>query len=316
MYIVNLKYKDIEPLEGFERQKKAEQVHKQSDEHLRDSIKNVGMKEPLTVMKLGGRYFLIDGYRRFKILKELHTIGELPDSVDLSSLPAVVHEGTSPEVLRYMLDIRQDIPYTLQAEWIKRLIDDHGKTRKEIAQFYGISPASIENWLVLLKCIPEVKKAVDKGQFPMSAGKIFSTLKNKGQEVLYNRLKNFTRATRDRINREAGRIPKSLFNIPDKEKRRQIAKSLIETKTGYVHEDRTELKVRKKMVMDDIVVAEKERDYLERNVKFYSDTIREYVGMAEIWLRSAEVKNYITSNYPKSFTDISDIIYVELGKKI
>ena len=312
----NISIKDIKFFKDFERQKKAEQVPKQSDEFLRDSIKNVGMKEPLTVLKFGEGYLLVDGYRRYRALQDLHSIRELPGSIDLNSLPAIVHEDGSPEVLRYMLDIRQDLSYSLQAIYIKKLLEDHGKTKKEIAQLYGISPASIENWLVILKCIPEVQKAIDKGQFPMSAGKIFTTLKEEGQEKLFERLKNYTKVTRDRINREANRIPKNLFNIPDKTKRREIAKSLIKTKTGYVHENRTELKVRKKAVMDDIVVAEKERVYLEREVKFYSDTIREHVNIMEIWLRSEPIKNYIASNYPKPFSDIREIIHVELGKKI
>lgn len=312
--LINIK--NIELLPEFIRQKKADEVPKQSDEYLRDSLKNVGMKEPLTVLRVGERYILIDGYRRLKAIEDLYKIGELHDSIDLTSLPVVVHENISPVVARYMVDIRQDIPYTLRALYIRKLMDEHGKTRKEIAQLYGISPPSIENWLVILRCIPAVQKAIDKDRFPMSAGKIFSTITEEGQEILYNRFKNYSKVTREKINREANRLSKSFFNIPDKQKRREIAKSLIEKKTGYVHENRTELKVRKRMVMDDIVVAEKEHLYLEREVKFYSDIIREYVSVVEIWLRSSDIKDYIASNYPKSFSDISDIIYVELGKKI
>lgn len=313
---MRINIKDVELLPEFIRQKKADEVPKQSDEYLRDSLKNVGMKEPLTVIKLEGKYLLIDGYRRLKAIEQLGGIGELHDSIDITSLPAVVHEDISPMVARYMVDIRQDLLYSLRATYIKRLIDDHGKTRKDIAKLYGISPPSIENWLVILRCIPEVRKAIDKGQLPMSAGKIFSTIKDKGQQILYNRLKNYSKVTRDRINREAKRIAKSLFNIPDAQKRKRIAQSLIEKKTGYVHENRTELKVRKKMVMDDIVVAEKEYAYLERQVKFYTDTVHNYVSLVEIWFRWEDVKKYVVSNYSRSFSDISDVIYVELGRKV
>jgi len=316
MRMKGINIKDVELLPEFVRQKKADRVSKQSDEYLRDSIKNVGMKEPLTVLNLGKRYLLVDGYRRLKAIKDLSEIGELHDSIDVNSLPAIVHDDISPMVARYMVDIRQDIPYTLRAIFIKKLLDEHGKTRKEIAQLYGISPPSIENWLVILRCIPIVQKAIDNGRFPMSAGKIFSTLREKGQEILYNKLRHYSEVPRARINQEANRISKSLFNIPEKQKRKEIAKSLIEKKTGYVHEDRTELRVRKKIIMDDIVVAEKEHAYLEREVKFYSDTVRKYVSMVEIWSRSSDIKNYIASNYPKSFSDISEIIYIELGKRI
>ncbi|MBL7132250.1 MAG: ParB N-terminal domain-containing protein [Candidatus Omnitrophica bacterium] len=313
---MHINIKDIKLLPNLIRQKKAEQVPKQSDEYLRDSIKNVGMKEPITVLRLGEYFLLVDGYRRLKAIKQLHSIGELHESVDLKAIPAVIHDDGSPEVLRYMLDIRQDIPYSLQAEYIKILIENHGKTKKEIAQLYGISPASIENWMVILKCISEVQRAIDKGRLPMSAGKIFSTLKEKGQQLLCDRLKDYTKVTRDRINREARRISKTLYNIPDREERRKLASALINKKKGHVHEDRTELRVRKRIVMDDIVVAEKEHDYLERQVKFYSDAIREYVTIMEIWLRSASIKNYLETNYPKPFGDIAEIIHVELGRKI
>ncbi len=326
---MHINIKDIELLPNLIRQKKAEQTANQSDEYLRDSIKNVGMTEPLTILKLNNRFLLVDGYRRLKAIKQLHSIGELHESVNLESLPAVVHENGSPEVLRYMLDIRQDIPYSLQAEYIKKLIEDHGKTKKEIAQLYGLSPASVENWLVILKCISAVQKAIDEGRLPMSAGKVFSTLKEKGQQLLYERLKSYakvtrdginlkshTKVTRDIINREAKHLPKALFNIPDKERRFKLASALIRKKTGYVHEDRTELKVKKRMVMDDIVVAEKEHSYLERQAKYYSDSVREYVNIMEIWLRSNNIKDYLATNYPKPFTDIAEIIHVELGKKI
>jgi len=214
-----------------------------------------------------------------------------------------------------MVDIRQDIPYSLRAFYIKELIDKHRKKKKQIAQLYGISPPSIENWLVISRCIKVVQEAIDNNEYPMSAGKIFSTLTKKGQEILYDKLKKYPTVTRDRINSEANRLSDSLFTIPDKERRRDIAGSLIEKKRGHVHKDRTELKV-KKMVMDDLAVAEKEFDYFERQVKFYSNTVLEYASVVEIWLRTSDIKNYIESNYPRIFSDICDIISHELGVRV
>ena len=63
---MHINIKDIELLPNLIRQKKAEQTANQSDEYLRDSIKNVGMKEPLTILKLDDRFLLVDGYRRLK----------------------------------------------------------------------------------------------------------------------------------------------------------------------------------------------------------------------------------------------------------
>lgn len=298
------------------RQKKAENVSKQSGEYLRDSLKNVGMKEPLSVVKMGERYLLVDGYRRLRAIEDLHRIGELHDSIDLSSLPALVHENISPAVARFMVDIRQDIPYSLRAHYIRRLMKDHGRTKDEIAKLYGISTVSIKNWLVILRCVPNVQKAIDRNRYPMTAAMIFCALTEKGQENLHERLRKYQKVTRETVNREASRLPKALFRIPDKLKRKKIAKSLIEKRKGYVNEDRTELRVRKKRVMDDIVVAEKEHAYLQQEVKSYSNVIREYATVAEIWLRTTEIRQYIENNYPRYLHDISEIISIELGTSV
>lgn len=309
--------KDIEHIHDFERQKKANKVHKQSDEYLRDSIKNVGMKEPLTVVKLGNRFLLIDGYRRLKAIEDLSRIEELHVSIDLTALPVVVHNKISPHIARYMTDIRQDIPYTMRAHFIKELKEKYGTTLKDIAHLYGKTAPSVENWLHILRTIPKVQKDIDSGRLPMTSAKVFATLKEEGQRRLYNRLQQYKkRVSRNTINREIRRIPKSMFNIPDKQKRKEMAKALIEKRTGYIHEDRTELKLRKKMVMDDIVVAVQELDYLERQIKSYYDTIRKYVNVADVWFRTTEIKKYIETNYSDKASKMKQIIYVELGKRI
>lgn len=308
--------KHIEELPEFIRRKKARGVPKQSDEYLRDSIKNAGMKEPLTLLKREKGYILVKGYRRLKAIRELQGIGELPRSVDPSSLPAVVHDKVSPSVLRYMVDLRQDIPYSLRAHYIRRLVQEHNKKKSEIAQLYGVCAPSIENWLVIARCIPEVQKAIDSKRYPMSAGKIFSTLTKEGQRVLQAKLRDYDGVTRDRINTEARGLSKSHYNIPDRDKRKSMAKSLISAKTGLVHTNRTELRVKRKMVMDDIVVAEKELQLLERQVKFYSDTNRRYASVLEIWLRTNEIRDHIKSNYPEILSDISEIVLLELGVKV
>lgn len=311
---INIKNIVVEP--ALIRQKKAESIPKLSNEYLRDSLKNVGMKEPLSVVKVGERYLLIDGYRRLSAIQDLDRIGELHESIDPSSLPAIVHKNISPAVARFMVDIRQDIPYSVRAFYIRKLMNDYGSTKAEIARLYGISAASIKNWLVILRCVSSVQKAIDQNLYPMTAAMVFSAITDKGQETLQRRLKKYPKVTREIVNKEADRLAKSLFRIPDRLKRKEMAKSLIQKRKSNFHKDRTELRVRKKRVMYNIVVAEKEHTYLQREVKSYTDVIREYVSIAAIWLRTGRIKQYLQDNYPEYFSDINDIVSVELGEVV
>lgn len=75
---------------------------------LKDSVNRYGIKNPLIVDKVGNKYILIDGERRFKVaedlgLKEVPVIVEEPKS-ETERLIEQFHMKSSPEMMKRNLN--------------------------------------------------------------------------------------------------------------------------------------------------------------------------------------------------------------------
>lgn len=152
---------DIHPDRGQPRQRFDE--HKL--EELAESIKSVGVLEPLLVRKRpAGGYALIAGERRWRAAQKAG-LREVPIVVrDLES--AAAFEAALVENLQ-----REDLNAVEIARAFQRLIDEHGHTQESIAHKLGKDRSTIANALRLLKLPPSVLEHIESGALSEGHGR-------------------------------------------------------------------------------------------------------------------------------------------------
>lgn len=122
-------------------------------EELTRSIKEMGVIQPIVVRKVGDKYEIVAGERRFRASQK----------AGLTYVPAVVREFTDRELAEVALVEnlqRADLNYFEEAEGYQRLIKDFSLTQEEIAQRVGKSQPTIANKLRLLKLDPLVRENI------------------------------------------------------------------------------------------------------------------------------------------------------------
>lgn len=120
---------------------------------LAESIQKVGIIQPLTVRKNGGRYQLISGERRLRAARQ----------AGLKEVPAYLREADS-QSMRVMALVeniqRSDLNAIEVAEGYQELIDAAGCSHEELASYVGKSRASITNSLRLLRLPKMIQQAI------------------------------------------------------------------------------------------------------------------------------------------------------------
>lgn len=128
---------------------------------LADSIRELGVLQPLLVRPSGDEFELIAGERRLRAAKR----------ANLTEVPVVVRTvedvGSLEQALVENLH-RQDLNPLEEAAAYQQLIEDFGYTQEQVAQRVGRSRASVANLLRLFQLTPAVQKLV--GEQLLSAG--------------------------------------------------------------------------------------------------------------------------------------------------
>ncbi|MBU6215019.1 MAG: ParB/RepB/Spo0J family partition protein [Acidobacteria bacterium] len=128
---------------------------------LADSIRELGVLQPLLVRPSGDQFELIAGERRLRAAKR----------ANLTEVPVVVRTvedvGSLEQALVENLH-RQDLNPLEEAAAYQQLIEDFGYTQEQVAQRVGRSRASVANLLRLFQLTPAVQKLV--GEQLLSAG--------------------------------------------------------------------------------------------------------------------------------------------------
>lgn len=145
------------------------QPRKQFDEEaldeLADSIRQLGVIQPVTVKKtVDGKYILISGERRWRAAQR----------ADLKTLPAYIRE-VDDENLHAMALVeniqRQDLNAIEIALGMQRLIDECHLTQDALSEKVGKKRSSVSNYLRLLKLPDEVQLALKEGLISMGHAK-------------------------------------------------------------------------------------------------------------------------------------------------
>jgi ParB family transcriptional regulator, chromosome partitioning protein len=130
-------------------------------EGLIDSVKEIGVLQPILVRAADDGYVLIAGERRWRAAKR----------AGLPTIPAVVRtvddEGSLEQALVENLH-RQDLNALEEAAAYQQLIEDFGLTQEQVAKRVGKSRSAVANHLRLFQLPPAVQKLVGEGL--LSAG--------------------------------------------------------------------------------------------------------------------------------------------------
>ncbi len=125
-------------------------------EELSESIREMGIIQPLIVRKIGSSYELIAGERRLRAAQ----------SVGITHVPALVKQYTDQEVAQATLieNIqREDLNVIEEAAAYDQLLTDFNLTQEELARRIGKSQSTIANKRRLLKLADEVKEMIGSG---------------------------------------------------------------------------------------------------------------------------------------------------------
>ena len=149
-----------QPRSNFDEQALAE---------LADSIRQLGIIQPITVRKIGLRYQIISGERRFKAAK----------AAGLETIPAYIKETDDQGMLEMAIveNIqREDLDAIEVALSFQRLIDECHLTQETMADKVGKKRATVTNYLRLLKLPAEIQVCIRDGKISMGHAKAILSL--------------------------------------------------------------------------------------------------------------------------------------------
>ncbi len=141
------------------------QFDEEALDELADSIRQLGVIQPVTVRKSdNSKYIIISGERRWRAAQR----------ADLKTLPAYIRE-VDDETLYAMALVeniqRQDLNAIEIALGMQRLIDECHLTQDVLSERVGKKRSSISNYLRLLKLPDEVQLALKEGLISMGHAK-------------------------------------------------------------------------------------------------------------------------------------------------
>ncbi len=146
---VKIKLSKIEP----DREQPRTNFKEDELNELADSIKNLGLIEPITVQKIGTGYEIVTGERRWRAAK----------IAGLTEIPCIVRKYSKEEKLLIQLveNIqREELDPIEEAKTYRRIIDEYKYTQDELSEKIGKSRTAITNTMRLLKLDERVQKMI------------------------------------------------------------------------------------------------------------------------------------------------------------
>ncbi|MBA5247634.1 ParB/RepB/Spo0J family partition protein [Marnyiella aurantia] len=151
---------------------------------LAQSIRNLGVIQPITVRKEGGKFEIISGERRYRASK----------IAGLASIPAYIRLVNDQELLEMALveNIqREDLDAIEVALTYQRLLDEIGLTQESLSQRVGKERSTITNSIRLLRLTPEVQNAIRSGEISAGHGRAIISLEDpESQNILFRKIVN------------------------------------------------------------------------------------------------------------------------------
>ena len=180
---------------------------------LAESIKSLGIIQPITLRKDGPKFEIISGERRYRASK----------IAGLDTIPAYIRLVNDQELLEMALveNIqREDLDPIEVALTYQRLLDEVGMTQENLSQRVGKERSTITNSVRLLKLSPDIQKGVRSGQISAGHGRAIMGLDSEEKRQIL-----FDRIIKEQLNvRQAEQLASLMKNTQDTEK---VAKQSI-----------------------------------------------------------------------------------------
>lgn len=149
---------------------------------LAQSIKNLGVIQPITLRKDAEKFEIISGERRFRASK----------IAGLKSIPAYIRLVNDQELLEMALveNIqREDLDAIEVALTYQRLLDEIGMTQENLSQRVGKERSTITNSIRLLRLSPDVQNAIRSGEISAGHGRAIISLEDtENQNLLFKKI--------------------------------------------------------------------------------------------------------------------------------
>lgn len=149
---------------------------------LAQSIKSLGVIQPITLRKDGEKFEIISGERRFRASK----------IAGLKSVPAYIRLVNDQELLEMALveNIqREDLDAIEVALTYQRLLEEIGLTQENLSQRVGKERSTITNSIRLLRLNPVVQDAIRSSEISAGHGRAIISLEDEAlQDVLFKKI--------------------------------------------------------------------------------------------------------------------------------
>lgn len=145
-------------------------------EELSDSIRELGIIQPLTVRQVGDKYQLISGERRLRAAK----------LAKLDTVPAFIRTANDQGMLEMALveNIqREDLDAIEVAISYQRLIDECKLTHDNLSERVGKKRATVTNYLRLLKLPAEIQLGLKERKLSMGHARALVSLEDKASQI-------------------------------------------------------------------------------------------------------------------------------------
>ena len=144
---------------------------------LAESIKNLGIVQPITVRKVeNGEFQLIAGERRLRASKK----------IGLKTIPSFIKNSNDEEMLEIALveNIqRKDLDPIEIALSVKRLIDELSLTQEQLSKKLGKKRSTISNYIRLLRLDPIIQTGIRDGFLSMGHGRSIINIEDKNIQL-------------------------------------------------------------------------------------------------------------------------------------
>ena len=241
--IINVSVEDILP----NRFQPRLAFDEQELDSLSDSIKKYGVLQPIILRRIGNKYEIVAGERRYKATVQ----------AGLKTIPSIIKEtddNTSAEIALLENLQRKNLSSIEEAQSFKKLMD-RGFTQDDIANKLGISQSSIANKIRLLNLPRKVQDALLFNKISERHARSLISLNDKElQENLVDRIINerlTVKQTEDEIN-------KLLNNYKEEDDIPSSVRRFIERDGDdytYIEEEKPEV----------VEIDKKEEDYKDIN---------------------------------------------------
>lgn len=144
-------------------------------DELAASIREVGIVQPIILRKVGLRYQIVAGERRWRAARQ----------AGLKAVPAVLRELSDPETMEIALieNIqRQDLNPMEEARAYQTLMNARNMTQEEVAIRVGRSRPMVTNALRLLQLDAEVQRWVEEGRLTAGHARAIAGLDSPGMQ--------------------------------------------------------------------------------------------------------------------------------------